>query len=98
MKIKTVLIFLLLVVLNLGSAGRAKETRIINRQGTQIPSVFYGLSPNPKITTEYFRFMKTNRRNARPCPVLKTAVYRESDGLARLLQVQGVVAVIINGK
>ncbi len=54
MKIKIVLISLLLVVLNFGNAGHAKETRIINRHGTQIPSIFYGLSPNPKITPDYF--------------------------------------------
>jgi hypothetical protein len=88
-QIKIALISLLLVVLNFGSVGHAKGTRIINWHGTQIPSIFYGLSPNPKITPEYFRAMKTNSRNARPCPLLKTAVYRESDGLARLLQVQG---------
>src|SRR5438876_11745448 len=73
MKIKIVLISLLLVVLNFGNAGHAKETRIINRHGTQIPSIFYGLSPNPKITPEYFRVMKTNSWNTGPCPVLKTA-------------------------
>jgi hypothetical protein len=89
MKIRILLISLLLVVLDFGSVGHAKTTRIINRHGTQIPSIFYGLSPNPKITPEYFRVMKTNSRNTRPCPALKTAVYRESDGLARLVQVQG---------
>ena len=89
MKIKISLISLLLVVLNFGSVGHAKGTRIINLHGTQISSIFYGLSPNPKITPEYFRVMKTNSGNTRSCPVLKTAVYRESDGLARLLQVQG---------
>src|SRR5947207_12904257 len=89
MKIKISLISLLLVVLNFGSVGHAKGTRIINLHGTQISSIFYGLSPNPKITPEYFRVMKTNSGNTRSCPVLKTAVYRESDGLARLVNVQG---------
>ena len=98
MKIKIVLISLLLVVLNFGNAGHAKETRIINRHGTQIPSIFYGLSPNPKITPEYFRFMKRIAGMLARARFLRRPFTANPMALHGCYKFKGVVAVIINGK
>jgi hypothetical protein len=62
------------------------QARLIDSHGLRIPSIFYGTLPNPKAAFEHSRIMKTSGASSRLCNV-RDAVYRESDGLGRLLRV-----------
>jgi len=63
------------------------ETRIIDNHGKQIPSIFFGIFPNPKLGPEYYQSLKAKRESLSSCSVVN-AVYRESDGKVRLQTVQ----------
>jgi len=75
-----------LLTLEPANASQSRKPRIIDRLGEQIPSVFYGIGPSPRIALEYFR-ARENRENPRACHV-QNAIYRESEGIARFLKVQ----------
>jgi hypothetical protein len=82
------LVSLLPLILNCEGASGSTQTRIIDRHGSQIPTIFYGTSPNPKMALEYSRIMKAKGRNPSSCSALK-AVYHPADGLAHFLNVSG---------
>ena len=90
MKIYRMFVLACSLLLTLASANAApspsRKLRIIERLGKQIPSVFYGIAPSPKIALEYFR-ARENRANPGACHV-QNAIYRESEGIARFLTVQ----------
>src|SRR5260370_14169363 len=77
---------LLLSILCCRAASGSTEARIIDRHGAQIPTVFFGISPNPRVAPQY-GFRRTSGTSAGSCSVLK-AIYRESTGLGTLLHVQ----------
>jgi|SRR5271165_5680438 len=80
--------FLLASSLKCWGASGSAELRIIDRHGMQIPSIFYGISPNPKIAPEYYRVLKTKGSSLSSCSVLKTSYHDHSDAAVRLLLVQ----------
>jgi hypothetical protein len=62
--------------------------RLIDSHGRRIPSIFYGTSPSHRAAFQNSWIMKTSGASARPCNA-RNAIYRESDGLARFVPVQG---------
>jgi hypothetical protein len=68
---------------------RSSYARLIDSHGRRIPSIFYGTSPSHRAAFQNSRIMKTSGDSARPCNA-RNAIYRESDGFGRFVQVQGL--------
>ena len=86
---------LFLLIVDCGDAASPTQARIIDRNGIHIPSIFHGISPNPRFAVEYQRTLKGKGRNPGSCFVLQ-ASYHYNRGTGQLLNVQGTpVAPII---
>ena len=75
-------LFLVLVTYPTLNAAEPRQPRIIDKHGSQIPSIYYGALPDPRVVYEL-----TGRSASSTCSLLK-AVYRESENRARIVQVQ----------
>lgn len=87
----TVLVLLTFGLVPLPSVlHNTSAARIINSRGEQIISIFQSIAPNPRLGPEYYREIEAGRnRSSASCPTIKSAVFRESDGLPQLLKAQG---------
>ena len=79
---------LFLLIVDCGDAASPTQARIIDRNGIHIPSIFHGISPNPRFAVEYQRTLKGKGRNPGSCFVLQ-ASYHYNRGTGQLLNVQG---------
>lgn len=68
----------------LTKAAPAEQPRMINIHGTEIASIFYGLSPNPEYAR--LRTMEVSRVGSCPTPKATTLVFHP--GHSQLLEVQ----------
>ncbi len=80
------LVPLFFLILSFVSVADSAKARVIDKHGRQIPNLFYGTAPDSRVALEYFRNARASGENGRSCSVRK-AIYRESDGLGRLVKV-----------
>jgi hypothetical protein len=83
MRRQTLIVFSLLLVSFLiipSFNARSTEAKTVDRHGKRVPSIFSGISPNPRIALEVSRIIitKDDRKNPGPC-VVRDAIYRRAD-------------------